>query len=199
MDESTALEARLDAVIARMACHGSIRAGRRLAPAGDGRAAAPDGGDAARRHLQPRPADLAEADPGRNRKTVRTAMMREAVETDVAVLGLGAMGSAVLYQLARRGVAAIGIDRFAPPHDLGSTHGGTRITREAIGEGPENVPSSARIAPHLARVGGGHRPDIAGAMRRPRHRPRRRQRPVPWQGRFRRPHRRGGAAIRHCP
>ncbi|HEY2132888.1 MAG TPA: N-methyl-L-tryptophan oxidase [Acetobacteraceae bacterium] len=67
-------------------------------------------------------------------------MMREDVETDVAVLGLGAMGSAVLYQLARRGVAAIGIDRFAPPHDLGSTHGGTRITREAIGEGPENVP-----------------------------------------------------------
>jgi sarcosine oxidase len=62
------------------------------------------------------------------------------MEADVAVVGLGAMGSAALYQLARRRVTAIGIDRFAPPHDLGSTHGETRITREAIGEGPEYVP-----------------------------------------------------------
>jgi sarcosine oxidase len=62
------------------------------------------------------------------------------MEADVAVVGLGAMGSAALYQLARRGVTAIGIDRFAPPHDRGSTHGETRITREAIGEGAEYVP-----------------------------------------------------------
>ncbi len=49
MDEGLALAARLDAVVARLACHGSIRAGRRLGAAGNGRAAAPDGGDAARR------------------------------------------------------------------------------------------------------------------------------------------------------
>ena len=50
------------------------------------------------------------------------------------VLGLGAMGSASLYQLAKRGNAVVGIDQFAPPHHFGSTHGDTRITRVAIGE-----------------------------------------------------------------
>jgi sarcosine oxidase len=59
---------------------------------------------------------------------------------DVIVVGLGAMGSAVLYQLAKLGARAIGIDRFTPPHDKGSSHGDTRITREAIGEGREFVP-----------------------------------------------------------
>ncbi len=59
---------------------------------------------------------------------------------DVIVVGLGAMGSAVTCALARRGLRVIGIDRFHPPHDRGSTHGDTRITRLAIGEGPEYVP-----------------------------------------------------------
>lgn len=59
---------------------------------------------------------------------------------DVIVVGLGAMGSASLYQLARRGARVIGIDRFRPPHDRGSSHGESRITRQAIGEGPEYVP-----------------------------------------------------------
>ncbi len=59
---------------------------------------------------------------------------------DVIVVGLGAMGSAALYQLAKLGARAIGIDRFDPPHDRGSSHGDTRITREAIGEGREFVP-----------------------------------------------------------
>jgi sarcosine oxidase len=59
---------------------------------------------------------------------------------DVIVVGLGAMGSAALYQAARLGARVIGIDRFNPPHDRGSSHGDTRITREAIGEGREFVP-----------------------------------------------------------
>jgi len=59
---------------------------------------------------------------------------------DVIVAGLGAMGSAALYQLAKGGVKALGIDRFDPPHDQGSTHGETRITRQSIGEGEEFVP-----------------------------------------------------------
>ncbi|MEZ0169305.1 N-methyl-L-tryptophan oxidase [Microvirga sp. TS319] len=59
---------------------------------------------------------------------------------DVVVVGLGAMGSAALYQLAKRGMNAVGIDRFSPPHDQGSTHGETRITRQAIGEGEVYVP-----------------------------------------------------------
>ena len=56
---------------------------------------------------------------------------------DVAVLGLGAMGAAATYQLARRGARVLGIDQYAPPHEFGSSHGDTRITRIACGEGPE--------------------------------------------------------------
>lgn len=63
---------------------------------------------------------------------------------DVVVIGLGAMGSAALYQLARRGVKVLGIDRFHPPHHLGSTHGETRITRQGIGEGEAYVPLALR-------------------------------------------------------
>lgn len=60
------------------------------------------------------------------------------------VVGLGAMGSATCRQLAARGVSVIGIDRYAPPHPWGSTHGDTRITRLAIGEGREYVPLARR-------------------------------------------------------
>jgi sarcosine oxidase len=63
-----------------------------------------------------------------------------AANTDVIVVGLGAMGSATTYQLARRGLRVVGIDRFHPPHDRGSTHGQTRVTRLAVGEGEEYVP-----------------------------------------------------------
>lgn len=65
-------------------------------------------------------------------------------EYDALVLGLGAMGSAAVYQLARKGKKVLGLDQFSPPHTLGSTHGDTRITRQAIGEGPEYVPLSLR-------------------------------------------------------
>ena len=64
--------------------------------------------------------------------------------TEVIILGLGAAGSAALYQLARRGVKAIGIDRFAPPHDQGSSHGETRITRIGVGEGAPYPPLARR-------------------------------------------------------
>lgn len=63
---------------------------------------------------------------------------------DVIVIGCGAMGSATLHQLARRGVKALGIDRFQPPHDRGSSHGDTRITRLALGEGPQYVQFARR-------------------------------------------------------
>lgn len=56
---------------------------------------------------------------------------------DAIVLGLGAMGSAALYQLSQRKAAVLGIDQFHPPHELGSSHGDTRITRIACGEGKE--------------------------------------------------------------
>ena len=56
------------------------------------------------------------------------------------VLGLGAMGSAAAFQLAKRGRKVLGIDQFAPPHRFGSSHGETRITRLAIGEGEHYTP-----------------------------------------------------------
>ena len=59
---------------------------------------------------------------------------------DILVVGLGAVGSAALYQASKFGARSIGIDRFAPPHDQGSSHGDTRITRQAIGEGKVFVP-----------------------------------------------------------
>jgi sarcosine oxidase len=59
---------------------------------------------------------------------------------DVIIVGLGAMGSAAVYHLARRGQRVLGLDRFAPPHTLGSSHGQTRIIREAYFEHPSYVP-----------------------------------------------------------
>ena len=63
---------------------------------------------------------------------------------DTVVVGLGAMGAATLLQLARRGQRVLGVDRFDPPHDQGSTHGETRITRCGIGEGEVYVPLALR-------------------------------------------------------
>jgi sarcosine oxidase len=59
---------------------------------------------------------------------------------DTVVLGLGAMGSAALLQLAKRGQHVAGIDRFSPPHAFGSSHGDSRVTRLAIGEGAHYTP-----------------------------------------------------------
>jgi len=62
------------------------------------------------------------------------------ISYDVAIIGLGAMGSAAAYQLAKRGASVIGFDRFTPPHTMGSSHGDTRIIREAYHESPAYVP-----------------------------------------------------------
>src|SRR4029078_7976486 len=59
---------------------------------------------------------------------------------DVIVIGLGAMGSATLYHLARRGVRAFGIEKYQQGHDLGSSHGDSRIIREQYFEHPLYVP-----------------------------------------------------------
>lgn len=76
----------------------------------------------------------------------------EILETDIVVVGLGAMGAATLYQLAKRGERVLGIDRFVPPHARGSSHGGTRVTREAVGEGPAYVPLAVRSHQILAEL-----------------------------------------------
>src|SRR5438034_11053061 len=59
---------------------------------------------------------------------------------DVIVVGLGAMGSAALYQLARRGQRVLGLEAFEPGHRLGSSHGESRVIRLAYYEHPNYVP-----------------------------------------------------------
>lgn len=59
---------------------------------------------------------------------------------DVAVIGLGAMGSAAVAQLAARGAKVIGIDAFYPAHSLGSSHGDSRLIRLGYFEDPSYVP-----------------------------------------------------------
>lgn len=67
-------------------------------------------------------------------------MPESANTADVLIVGLGGMGSAAAYHLSRRGTKVIGIDHFHPPHNLGSSHGQTRIIREAYFEDPAYVP-----------------------------------------------------------
>jgi sarcosine oxidase len=59
---------------------------------------------------------------------------------DVAIVGLGAMGSAAAQAMSRRGLRVLGLDRYRPPHTFGSSHGESRIIREAYFERPLYVP-----------------------------------------------------------
>src|SRR6516225_8349493 len=59
---------------------------------------------------------------------------------DVIVVGLGGMGSAAAYHLAARGCRVLGVERHGPAHDQGSSHGGSRIIRQAYFEDPGYVP-----------------------------------------------------------
>ncbi|MBV8298932.1 MAG: N-methyl-L-tryptophan oxidase [Candidatus Eremiobacteraeota bacterium] len=59
---------------------------------------------------------------------------------DAIVLGLGGMGSAVAAHTAARGMRVLGIERFGPAHARGSSHGETRIIRQAYFESPDYVP-----------------------------------------------------------
>src|SRR5438309_328453 len=59
---------------------------------------------------------------------------------DVIVLGLGGMGSAAAYQLARRGKRVLGLEQFTAGHDRGSSHGHSRVIRQAYFEDPAYVP-----------------------------------------------------------
>jgi len=77
------------------------------------------------------------ADEGGRRSTDRSMH-------DVAIVGLGVMGGAAALELARRGARVIGFDRFEPPHRWGSSHGDTRIIREAYFEHPVYVPMVQR-------------------------------------------------------
>lgn len=71
---------------------------------------------------------------------------------DAIIIGLGAMGSAAAYHLARRNQHILGLDRFAPPHTFGSSHGQTRIIREAYFEHPLYVPIVQRAYENWAEL-----------------------------------------------
>src|SRR5580704_14424195 len=59
---------------------------------------------------------------------------------DVIVIGVGGMGSAAACELARRGARVLGLEQFSLGHDQGSSHGHTRIIRQAYHEHPDYVP-----------------------------------------------------------
>jgi sarcosine oxidase len=63
---------------------------------------------------------------------------------DVIVIGVGGMGSATLFECAKRGLRTLGIEQFDIPHELGSSHGLTRIIRLAYFESPAYVPLLVR-------------------------------------------------------
>jgi sarcosine oxidase len=85
---------------------------------------------------------------------------------DVAIIGLGGMGSAAAWQVARRGYRVVGFEQFGVAHDRGSSHGESRMVRQAYYEDPRYVPWLLRSyqlwdelaevtgAPTLVRTGG---------------------------------------------
>jgi sarcosine oxidase len=70
----------------------------------------------------------------------KTRKSGKARDYDVIVVGLGAMGSATLFHLARRGLRVLGLEQFSQGHQFGSSHGDSRIIRETYFEHPLYVP-----------------------------------------------------------
>src|SRR5437867_13383503 len=87
---------------------------------------------------------------------------------DVVVCGLGAMGSAVLRELSHRGLRVLGLERFTPGHDRGSSHGATRIIRLGYFEHPSYVPLLRRPSElwgELEEVSGPKFPRVTGSRK----------------------------------
>lgn len=91
--------------------------------------------------------------------------MTEGNAYDVIVVGLGAMGSATAYQLAKRGAKVLGIEAFTPAHELGSSGGLTRIIRLAYFEHPSYVPllgAAWKLWPEIEQESGAHLLEVTG-------------------------------------
>ncbi|GAB3561538.1 N-methyl-L-tryptophan oxidase [Spelaeicoccus albus] len=67
-------------------------------------------------------------------------MAQDGYDADVAVIGVGTMGSMACWQLAKRGVSVVGFEQFAPGHDRSGAGGESRLFRTAYLEGPQYVP-----------------------------------------------------------
>ncbi|CAN5483972.1 N-methyl-L-tryptophan oxidase [soil metagenome] len=86
---------------------------------------------------------------------------------DAIVIGLGGMGSAAAFHLSRRGKKVLGVERFSSGHELGSSHGRSRIIRQAYFEGEEYVPllmRSYELWDELARESGENLMETTGAL-----------------------------------
>ena len=79
---------------------------------------------------------------------------------DVAIIGLGAMGSFTALELAGRGASVVGFDRWSPPHQQGSHGGETRAFRTIYTEHPDYVPLMKRALEHWERLAGECRRDL---------------------------------------
>lgn len=86
---------------------------------------------------------------------------------DVLLIGLGGMGSAAAYHLARRGRKVLGLERFTPAHNQGSSHGKSRVIRQAYFEDPAYVPLLQRayeLWSQLERDSGQHVLTMTGGL-----------------------------------
>ena len=79
---------------------------------------------------------------------------------DVAIIGLGAMGSFTALELAGRGASVVGFDRWSPPHQQGSHGGETRAFRTLYTEHPDYVPLMKRSLEFWERLAEEGRPDL---------------------------------------
>ena len=71
---------------------------------------------------------------------------------DIILAGLGAVGSSTAVNLSGRGFRVLGLDRFHPPHTMGSSHGGSRVIRETAFEHPRYVPLARRAYENWRRL-----------------------------------------------
>ena len=86
---------------------------------------------------------------------------------DTIVVGLGGMGSAAAFHVARRGKRVVGLEQFTLAHDRGSSHGRSRVTRQAYFENPAYVPLLGRaneLWTHLQRDSGMRLIEITGGL-----------------------------------
>ncbi|CAL9579538.1 Monomeric sarcosine oxidase [Streptomyces sp. enrichment culture] len=84
---------------------------------------------------------------------------------DVVVIGPGGTGSATAHHLSERGARVLGLEKFGPVHQRGSSHGGSRITRQSHFEDPAYVPLLLRAYELYDGPGAGHRPGDRPAVR----------------------------------